>query len=382
MTDKFHQHDIGEQRRLEETVLHLHSLIERLAAHNDRLWHDTPEMKALVVLRNKIAYRGADQSTPAELRAAVERMTDFLQLLERSSLGTPASHRIRRLTSARDVAAILTRAGRPPGEPATADQLTAPSQARRAAEDPRSFTAETGERGAPNGDAATMPDQEALLAHLTDADREYLLARGTRRPFRADEVVIEEGGAPSDHVHVLVSGRVRISSIGEDGHEVLIGLRGPGEMLDDPAATTGHPRTASVRAIEPCTVLQLTGAEFAEALRTRPAIAIAIAKTVAARLRAAQSARIGYAGRRVAMCLTQLAEKHGRTVPDGVIIEAARLQTEIAAQAGVAQRTVARTLRTWRTQGIVATSRRRILVRSMDELRALARSEPNAGATR
>ncbi|MBN6040028.1 Crp/Fnr family transcriptional regulator [Amycolatopsis sp. 195334CR] len=227
-----------------------------------------------------------------------------------------------------------------------------------------------------------MPDQEALLAHLTDADREYLLARGTRRPFRADEVVIEEGGAPSDHVHVLVSGRVRISSIGEDGHEVLIGLRGPGEMLDDPAATTGHPRTASVRAIEPCTVLQLTGAEFAEALRTRPAIAIAIAKTVAARLRAAQSARIGYAGRRVAMCLTQLAEKHGRTVPDGVIIEAARLQTEIAAQAGVAQRTVARTLRTWRTQGIVATSRRRILVRSMDELRALARSEPNAGATR
>ena len=127
----------------------------------------------------------------------------------------------------------------------------------------------------------------ALLAYLADADREYLLAQGIRRRFRANDYVLMEGD-PSDHVHVLVSGWVRVSTIVEDGREVLFGLRGPGELLGELAAITGRPRTVSCRAIEPCTVVQLTGAQFLAVLRARPEIAIATIKTVAVRLRAAE----------------------------------------------------------------------------------------------
>ncbi|RSD14865.1 MULTISPECIES: Crp/Fnr family transcriptional regulator [Amycolatopsis] len=220
----------------------------------------------------------------------------------------------------------------------------------------------------------------ALLAYLADADREYLLARGTRRRFRANDVVLMEGD-PSDHVHVLVSGWVRVSAIVEDGREVLFGLRGPGEVLGDLAAVTGRPRTASVRAIEPCTVFQLTGAQFIDVLHARPEIAIATIKTVAARLRNAESARVDSAAldvtRRVAVHLLRLAEEHGRSVPEGVVIEAALSQTDIAAQVGAARRTVARALRVLRERGIVETGRRRILIRKLRVLQAFARSEPN-----
>ena len=220
----------------------------------------------------------------------------------------------------------------------------------------------------------------ALLAYLADADREYLLARGTRRRFRANDVVLMEGD-PSDHVHVLVSGWVRVSAIVEDGREVLFGLRGPGEVLGDLAAVTGRPRTASVRAIEPCTVFQLTGAQFIDVLHARPEIAIATIKTVAARLRNAESARVDSAAldvtRRVAVHLLRLAEEHGRSVPEGVVIEAALSQTDIATQVGAARRTVARALRVLRERGIVETGRRRILIRKPRVLEAFARSEPN-----
>ncbi|NBH07157.1 Crp/Fnr family transcriptional regulator [Amycolatopsis sp. SID8362] len=220
----------------------------------------------------------------------------------------------------------------------------------------------------------------ALLAYLADADREYLLARGTRRRFRANDVVLMEGD-PSDHVHVLVSGWVRVSAIVEDGREVLFGLRGPGEVLGDLAAVTGRPRTASVRAIEPCTVFQLTGAQFIDVLHARPEIAIATIKTVAARLRNAESARVDSAAldvtRRVAVHLLRLADEHGRSVPEGVVIEAALSQTDIAAQVGAARRTVARALRVLRERGIVETGRRRILIRKPRVLEAFARSEPN-----
>jgi CRP/FNR family cyclic AMP-dependent transcriptional regulator len=218
----------------------------------------------------------------------------------------------------------------------------------------------------------------ALLAYLADADREYLLGRGTRRRFRANDVVLMEGD-PSDHVHVLVSGWVRVSTIVEDGREVLFGLRGPGEVLGDLAAVTGRPRSASVRAIEPCIVFQLTGAEFVDVLHTRPEIAIATIKTVAARLRAAESARVDAAAfdvsRRVAVVLVRLAEEHGRRVPEGVLIEGS--QEDIGAQIGAARRTVARALRVLREKGIVETGRRRILIRQLRVLRAFARSEPN-----
>ncbi|HEY3470340.1 MAG TPA: Crp/Fnr family transcriptional regulator [Amycolatopsis sp.] len=220
----------------------------------------------------------------------------------------------------------------------------------------------------------------ALLTYLADADREYLLARGVRRRFRANDVVLMEGD-PSDHVHVLVAGWVRVSTIVEDGREVLFGLRGPGEVLGDLAAVTGRPRTASVRAIEPCTVFQLTGAQFIDVLHTRPAIAVATIKTVAARLRAAESARVDSAAfdvsRRVAVHLVRLAEEHGRRVPEGVVIDAALSQADIAAQVGAARRTVARALGVLRERGIVETGRRRILIRQPRVLRAFARSEPN-----
>jgi CRP-like cAMP-binding protein len=220
----------------------------------------------------------------------------------------------------------------------------------------------------------------ALLAYLSEEDRDYLLARGTRRRFRANAFVLMEGD-PSDHVHVLVSGWVRVSTIVEDGREVLFGLRGPGEVLGDLAAVTGRPRSASVRAIEPCVVFQLTGAEFVDVLHTRPTIAIATIKTVAARLRAAESARIDSAAfdvsRRVAVVLVRLAEEHGRRVPEGVVIEAALSQADIAAQIGAARRTVARALAMLRQRGIVETGRRRILIRLPGVLQAFARSEPN-----
>jgi CRP/FNR family transcriptional regulator, cyclic AMP receptor protein len=219
----------------------------------------------------------------------------------------------------------------------------------------------------------------ALLAYLADADRDYLLARGTRRRFRANDVVLMEGD-PSDHVHVLVSGWVRVSTIVEDGREVLFGLRGPGEVLGDLAAVTGRPRSASVRAIEPCTVFQLTGAEFVDVLHARPAIAVATIKTVAARLRNAESARVDSAAfdvsRRVAVVLVRLAEERGRTVPEGVVVDALS-QEDIAAQIGAARRTVARALRVLRERGIVETGRRRFLIRELRVLRAFAHSEPN-----
>lgn len=220
----------------------------------------------------------------------------------------------------------------------------------------------------------------ALLAYLSEADRAYLLGLGVRRSFGAKEFVLLQGD-PSDHVQILISGWVRVSAVVEDGREVLYALRGPGDVLGDIAAVAGLGRTASVRCLEPVTVMQLSGAQFLACLRARPEIAIAMIKSVVMRLRDAETARIDSAmlgvAQRVAAHLVRLVAEHGREVEDGVMIDIRLSQQDIADQIGAALRTVARGFAVLRDRGIVDTGRRRITVRRLDVLRALAGSMPN-----
>ncbi len=220
----------------------------------------------------------------------------------------------------------------------------------------------------------------ALLAYLSDADRDYLLGLGVRRSFGAKEFVLLQGD-PSDHVHILISGWVRVSATMDDGREVLYALRGPGDVLGDIAAVSGRSRTASVRSLEPVTVVQLSGAQFLACLRARPEIAIAMIKSVVTRLRGAERARDDSATlgvpQRVAAQLVRLVAEHGSPVEGGVRIDIPLSQQDIADQVGAALRTVAREMAVLRARGIVDTGRRRIVVRKLNALQALAGSMPN-----
>ena len=74
-------------------------------------------------------------------------------------------------------------------------------------------------------------------------------AGGRRRAaVRARVALFHERQAP-DRVVVLLTGTVKLSSISEDGKEVLLALRGPGDLLGELGALDGHPRSATAIAL-------------------------------------------------------------------------------------------------------------------------------------
>ena len=219
------------------------------------------------------------------------------------------------------------------------------------------------------------PVEGSLVSYLSESDRAYLLGGGLPRRFRADEVLIRQDD-PSDFLHVIASGWVRVSTLLSDGRELVYALRGPGDVLGDLAATQGWPRTASVRSIEPTTVVQLTGVQFLAALRARPDIAIALARTLAYRLRQSEFARVGAVAldisRRLAIHLASLMAERGRHTTEGVVIDAPFTQDDIASQLGASRRAVARAMAMLRERGVVTTGRKRIVVSRPDVLTSLA----------
>ncbi|MEU3767897.1 helix-turn-helix transcriptional regulator [Amycolatopsis keratiniphila] len=98
------------ERQWHETVLHLNAVLDRLGHRAGQLGLGEREAAALRELRTRIdrGYHLPD-TTPDDLNDDVDRMVEYLRLLEQSSLGSPGAYAIRRRSNPKAVAAILAR---------------------------------------------------------------------------------------------------------------------------------------------------------------------------------------------------------------------------------------------------------------------------------
>lgn len=213
----------------------------------------------------------------------------------------------------------------------------------------------------------------SLFGYLDRDDRAYLLELGESRRFDRGDVLLREGD-PTDHVFVLSSGWVRVYSASPDGQEVVLALRGPGDLIGELAVLHGWNRTVSIAALEPLVVVQLRAAQFVGSLRDRPGIAIAMIKQTSARLREHEQALLEFAtqdvSRRVAGYLLRMARQHGLPGPRGVALSVPLSQQDIANRVGASLRAVARAMAMLRERGLVVTTRRGIVVARPEVLRS------------
>lgn len=223
----------------------------------------------------------------------------------------------------------------------------------------------------------------SLLTYLDPDELPTLLTGGITRSFLDGDLLLREGD-PTNHVFVLVSGWVRVYSTTMDGREVLLGLRGPGDVIGDLAALHGWTRTASVRTLHGVTAVQLLSAQFAHSLQTRPRIAVAMLKQMSTRLRESERTRVEFGTldvtKRVARCILWLVEQHGVSEAGGLSLRMPLTQQDIANRIGASRRAVARAMRILRERQIVTTSRQRILVARPDVLALFGGAGANEAA--
>ena len=93
------------------------------------------------------------------------------------------------------------------------------------------------------------------------------------------EVLLKEGD-PGDAFYMVVSGRLAV----EAGTRQVNTL-GPHEGVGEMALLDGEPRSATIRALEPCTLLRIDQASFEALVDRTPALSKAIYKSLSGRLR-------------------------------------------------------------------------------------------------
>ena len=103
--------------------------------------------------------------------------------------------------------------------------------------------------------------------------------------FKKGTEIIKEGTS-SDCAYIIESGRVQVSKTLSNGEEQVIGILEEKEMFGEMSLIDSLPRSATVLALEDCTISVMTQVTFNNLAQHNPEALMPILKVLAKRLRA------------------------------------------------------------------------------------------------
>ena len=216
---------------------------------------------------------------------------------------------------------------------------------------------------------------EAFLDALTEIEADDLRSVGRGSSYGAGVTLFHEGD-DAGPVIVLLAGRAKVASLSTAGREVIVAVRGPGDLVGEMSPLDGEPRSATVTTLEPVEALMVPGSAFAAFLERRPRVALVILRMVAGRLRYADAQQADFATHdvvgRVAHRLVELCERFGTPGEGRIEVALPLSQEELAGWTGASREAVSKALQLLRSLGIVETGRRQVTVLDLDALRRRA----------
>jgi CRP/FNR family transcriptional regulator, cyclic AMP receptor protein len=139
-------------------------------------------------------------------------------------------------------------------------------------------------------------------------------------------------GEPGRGLYVVESGLLRAVAVSSDGHELVLDLLGPGDLVGE---LEGSRAACTVRALRPTRLRPVASADAAALLAARARRAAALACDLAWH----------DVSTRVERRLQDLAARHGIAVHGGTVIPIALTQEDVAGLAGTSRESANRAIR-------------------------------------
>ena len=124
----------------------------------------------------------------------------------------------------------------------------------------------------------------AILAGLSDNALERVAQSCTWRRYETGELIVGYQDRSTD-VLFLLSGKARVIIYSSKGRAVVFVDLKPPTMFGEIAAIDHSPRSASIEALEPCSIASLPADAFEQLMLREPGVAVATLRHVAADVR-------------------------------------------------------------------------------------------------
>ncbi len=184
--------------------------------------------------------------------------------------------------------------------------------------------------------------------------------------------------APAEACYVVLSGRVKLVHLLNDGHERLVHVMG---SMDHAGVTNMFRQTTyacSAVAQEACRLVRLQRREFLEAVESCPELAQDLLGVLAIRIRMLTK-KLGSQGSRIGARLAAFILHRTRFGAAGDAIDLGMSREELANMMGTARETLSRNLSRLVAEKLVAVSGRRVTILDRKGLEAWAGDEQETG---
>ncbi len=197
---------------------------------------------------------------------------------------------------------------------------------------------------------------------------------------RARHAILFHEGLPADHIHVLCSGRVKVTSSSSNGRLFLLRVAGPGDILGLAALDEHAVHRVSAETISPCITKSIPRTEFIRVMKTNPDLSLIAARAIAREYQSAfLSARrlalhTSAAGKLASTLLDWARADDGSHCPTPanlpISFHMQLSQEDLGSMAGLSRETVSRLLTRFRREGLVYQSDDRMTLNNPSRLEA------------
>jgi len=225
-----------------------------------------------------------------------------------------------------------------------------------------------------NPELVDVLKSSALLSSLSPEELRILAKRTVRKRFSVGELLFSEG-EQSFGLYIIARGKVRIFKSSAGGREQVLAINVPGESVAELPIFDGGRYPASAIAIEDTQIAYISSRDFHAYCIEHPEVAMKMLAVVGARLRRLvgiiEELSFTTIRQRLVATLVRLAEREGKTTPDGVEVQLPATHQELANQLGTVRELISRNLMRLQAEGLLDVNGRQIVVKNLKGLHAL-----------
>lgn len=213
-----------------------------------------------------------------------------------------------------------------------------------------------------------------LFSHLNDAQLSILARTGFTGRFPKGRIIILQDD-PGDTFYIVVSGRVKVTLLNENGKEIVLSILEEGAFFGELALLDDETRSASVIIVEDATLFMLARIQFYQLIENYPSILKKVLKVICVRLRHADEkieslAFLDVYGRTIRV-LQQLAHDQGTKTKNGIEILHAPTHQELSSMVGASREAITRIIKVLKENRTLVSYKGRKVVLGKQTLRPI-----------
>jgi CRP/FNR family transcriptional regulator len=171
---------------------------------------------------------------------------------------------------------------------------------------------------------------------------------------------------PSTSIFLIIEGKIKVSRLADDGHQVVVDMYQPDEVFGESALLNLPHRGEQATALENTKLMAWSTAEIEDIITKRPRLAVALLQILVQRTidftHRIESFSVDNIARRLARSLIRFSERLGRVEEDGSVRMAPFTHELLSQYVGTSREIVTHYMNQFRRQGYLKYSRKEIIL--------------------